>query len=289
MAAEIICDGVNLTKTYGAIVSQGGYNGLVAWASSKGVHTTSWQESAGVDADLSSLPLSSKTFTLSLGLVGGTKESTNALYDFLAAKPVRRWTFGSIGVSRNLRLVGMSSIEYAISFSCLSLMLGDDSPMSGYTYTAPIVGCVPDDTSVRIDGKMLSDYGVRMVFGTVDSVRNRGSVKSWLLRSSDAVSGSVYDSSHSNAYKDGARSLTLSLNLVAPDLDTMWTNYNALYYDLVKADTGKADKTRMCARVLAIDGGSYNVWYQSQIVSVFWPSDGGRCWIDFSVKLGLLG
>lgn len=87
----VLINNTDIESVYGAIVVDGGYNGIMGWPASKPVDANDWHEYDGVEADLSSLKLASMSFTMKFGLKYSTPAQIEAFYRSLT--PCLSWSF----------------------------------------------------------------------------------------------------------------------------------------------------------------------------------------------------
>lgn len=313
----VIINGTNVYDTYHAFVSHGGYDSLVQWPSLKQISGNDWQEYDGFEPDLSNPCLDAKTVTISFVLMGNLKEIAS-FYRFLGSSPKQIFNFYDLGCTMTLRLVSMPSLAYAQEFHLLTCQFSADIPLEGYTYAAPLSD-LPEKKSVMIDGTPLSAYGVRVLKGTVNGISREPDVKPLLIRNISTVPGATYDEnpvindpddelgddyeSVGESYEGmsgnwkrlkatgsvtySARNITVKCQMHSSK-ETFWRNYNALLYDLSKANYEAADETERGARniILGALGMQFNCWYDSQSITDF-MLDGSEIWAKFDISLNV--
>lgn len=302
MTGDTIINGTDIYTTYGAFVSLGGYNSLVEWPASKSVAYNDWQEEDGIEADLSALKLDSHEFEMSFGLQRPIQDILE-FYSFLCSSPTMTCSFVSIGLTdKTYRVMGLSSLDHAFAFGEIKVRFADDSPLAGYEYLAPSVSHALPVSAFCIEGTPLSEYGVRTLYGTLQSVFMQGSVKQFLLRNISTIHGSLYDanpklwdaqsSSWSQSSTKGtprfnAVEIKLNCALSAPTATEFWRNYNALLWDLTAPDDNK-DNMEKCARVLTFEDEIWNTYYYGQTVEdvSLWPD---KITVRFTLSLIALG
>lgn len=265
MQGDLIIDNIDVYDEFGAYVLRGGYNGLVQWPASKAVDTVAWQESDYAEADLSSLRLEAKEFTMGIGLRCAL-EDTDAFYVWLSESVYRTWEFARIGVTKTLRVVGISGIQTAGTVHILTVRLADDTPLSGYSYLAPTTS-LSAQGDYTLDGVDVSTYGVRVLEGTLDSTARPSDIKELLKRRVSTVNGVLYDGRASrNTVK--TREATLKCAIIEATVRYMWRNHNAFLYDLIRAKETLVE-TDACRRALyssALDK-TFLCYYKSESVT----------------------
>ena len=283
MTGETIINGVDIYTTYGAFVSLDGYKTLVEWPATKAVEYNDWQEENGIEADLSALYLESHEAEVIFGIQRDITD-IHDFYAFIATNPTVTCTFNSIGITnKTYRVIGLSSLDYVITFGNMRVRLADDAPMEGYEYLAPSVTYPLPTSPFALGSTPFSAYGVRALYGTLGSVVQHGAIKQFLLRSISTKNGSFYDenpklwnaqssswgrSSTHGTPKHQAVEVNLKCALSAPDKTEFWRNYNAFLYDLTKADTSQTVINR-CKKTLTADSQSLDCYYEGQTVDDF--------------------
>ncbi|MBR5042999.1 MAG: hypothetical protein IKX67_07135 [Bacteroidales bacterium] len=318
MIHGITIDGTDIRSTYNVILERGAYNTLIQWPDMKTVGGNDWQEMDGYEPDLSNPLLESKTVTLKFILKGSVAD-IDSFYQFLGSRPTHVFSFTGIGRSATLRLESMPSLQYARTFHLLHVRFAADIPLEGYTYAEP-QSSLPEKRDYVIDGRPLSDYGIRVLQGTIGSVIKGADVKPLLIRKSSVISGAKYDenptlndadsSFSSDEFEtiggsfDGVaanwkrsksrgtvtykgRDITLKCLLKTSTPADAWRNYDALLYDLTKA-ASSSDPTLRGARQILIRalGKTFKCFYKTQRVEDFVCRD-GLTWIQFNFTLTL--
>lgn len=295
----VTINGTNIWTAYQTFVSRGGYNDLLQWPSLKQIQGNDWQELDGFEPDLSDIHLDTREFDIKFVCKGGV-EDMRSFYLFLLSEPKMSYAFSSIGRTLTLRVIGMPSLNHALAFNEISVRFAADSPLEGYTYQAPY-STIPENDYYTIDGTPLSDYGVRVLKGTVAGVSRGADVKPLLVRNISTQDGATYDE-NPTLYADGgwtqeesdaevtvrARDITLKCHIREATLAAAWRNYDALLYDLVKIDANAEDSTLAGARTIAISplNATFKCYYKSQTVTDF-STDGTDAWIKFDLTLTL--
>ena len=300
----VLFNDTDILLEYGAIIAQGGYDGVVEWPGSKAVDYNDWHEKNGVEADLSSLKLDSHSFTMKFGLKYSTPDKIEEFYSFLCSSPKVTYNDEKIGVVKTLRVESLSSLRYAKQFSLLNVKFScDEDPLKGYTRVAPVGELCPDSLDFTLDGQKLSDYGIRVLDGTYDSIMKPASVKRSLLRNPSTIHGAEYDqnpllwngtewvrSQTTDEVHFGSFQITLKLGMITPNLNTFWQNYKVLLYDLIHENTSATDVLLKCQRELYVKiiDKTLKCYYKSQSVKEFRIISGGRVWIKFDLTLEVI-
>ena len=269
MKGDLIINGVDVYDVYGVYIINGGYDDLMAYPSTKKVSYNDWHEYDGIEPDLERISLEAKQSTINLGC-NMSYNRLLAFFTFLETRAESEYYFAEIGLTKKLRLVGYSNVEYNEIGRC-SLVVSEDIPMNGYTYLEPINSKVIL-TDYTLDGVDLGRYGISVLYGTIESMQTRGKVKQNLLRNISILNGVIYDS-NAKVTKSN-REISLSCQITASNYATLYRNYNALLYDLVRS-IPNADVTRQALRTLtsADIGGSVECYYKGASVQMFDVSD----------------
>jgi len=276
MRGRLYIDGIDVFLTYGVYVVQGGWNSLLAYPPLKTVTSNDWQEEDGIEADLSAPVLNTRDVTLKFAISGADSRYGDFL-TLLGDRAYHEFRCEEVGRSFRLRLVSHSSLETAPLLGFLSVKFADDFPMFGYTYAPPVDTGIPPSDAYTIDGVPFSEYGVRVLQGSLSEVLKGGAAKQALLRNIPTLSGAVYDSGANVTYK--TKDVKLTCLLRADDTDTMWRNYYALLHDLVQPD-------ERLLGVAEIEQ-EFACYYKSCSVSDFDAS--GRVWLQFTLTLTFTG
>ena len=271
MSGRLYIDNIDAYAEFGVYVVEGGWNDLVAFPPLKAVDSNDWQEFDGIEADLSSPVLNSRDVQLKLAIARHFSGFL-LLIDLLSDGAYHTFNCASIQRTYTLRLVSQPNLAKARLVGSATLRLADDFPMSGYTYSAPSSAVIEAD-DYMIDDVPFTDYGVRVLQGTLDEVLKTPNVKPLLLRNVRSQQGAQYDSGGNVTYK--SKDVKLYCLLRAETLAEMWRNYDALLYDLIRPDV----------RTLYVDelDHEFPFHYKSCQVTEFYPS--GKLWLQFTLTV----
>jgi hypothetical protein len=271
MEARLYVDGKDAYTTYGVYVQLSGWNELIAMPPLKTVSYNDWQEEDGVEADLSAPVLDSREVTINFACC----EADSGYFDLiecLSDGAYHTFDCPHIGRTFRLRLIGVETFTFNGELGDITMKFGDDFPLNGYRYESPI-STLPTDDRYAIDDVPLSQYGVRILRGTLSEITKTADVKTNLLRNITTRQGAVYDP-ETVTYK--SKDVRLSCLMTAETLDVLWHNYDALLYDLIRPDERKlwvGDLER-----------NFPCYYKSCQVSDFFPDD-GKAWLQFSLTV----
>lgn len=270
MSGRFYIDGKDAFTEYGIYVQEGGYNELVAFPPLKAVTSNDWQEEDGIEPDLSEPTLNTKEFSLKI-VLSGMDYRWGGFIERLSDKAYHTFDFREIGRTYRLRLVSNPNTDLATLLGFITVILADDFPLDGYTYKEP-ESTVPGSDYYELDGKPFSDYGVRVLEGTLNEIEKSPNVKTSLLRNINKLNGALYDG-EKVTYE--AKDVKINCLMQAASLTELWRNYNALLYDLVRPEQ----------RLLYSDETEYEYpcHYKSCSVSEFYASD--KIWLKFTVTV----
>ena len=271
MKMVLYIDGVDAFEAFGLSVSDGGYKGFACFPSLKDVAFNDWHEQNGIDPDLSAPVLNAREIVMDFHIVGGLWRYYS-LIDKLSDGAYHVFKMNEIGLIKKLRLVRCGEVKSVQKIHKFSLTFSDDFPLEGYEYYGPTAAFTPR-YDFSIDGKDISDYGIRMEKGTYENIVQHPDVKENLKVNISTLHGVGYDAENVT-YK----SRTVGLNCFMRGRSHMefWRNWNALLYDLTRPD----------ARVLHVSRFDKDIpfFYKSCNVQTFFP-DPDKVWFEFTLNV----
>ena len=180
MTGRLYIDGKDIYTEFGVAVVEGGYNELVSYPPLKEVTTNDWQEEDGIEADLSAPVLNTRELTINFVAMRGA-EGLGALADLLSDMAYHTFYHGRMNRKFRLRLVKQPNLQWSLQLGFVGFRFADDFPMEGYSYQPP-VSTVSAYGDYTLDDRLLTDYGVRVLQGTLASIDKSPDVKPNLLR-----------------------------------------------------------------------------------------------------------
>ncbi len=270
MTGRLYIDGYDAYKTWGVYVVSGGWNELISYAPLKSVESNDWQEEDGIEADLSDPKLNTKEASLRVAYAGLYSRfaefiallSDRAYHEFNCAHIRRQFT---------LRLTQMPNLDHAQTLGFITLKFSNDFPLKDYKYKAPSSHVVRAEDYL-IDGLPFTDYGCRILQGSLSEVMKTAAVKQNMLRNIASRSGAIYDGAFV-AFK--SKDVKLNCLMRADTLDELWRNYDALLFDLIRPDERMLEVTELEQ--------TFPCYYKSASVSEFYPED--KIWLAFTLTL----
>ena len=266
-------DGQDTYTTYGVYLTDGSYKSLIAYPASKEVTTDNWLEEDGIEADLSEPKLNTRELTLNFAY--GRLADLPSLIDLICDGAYHTFAFPKLGRTYTLRLSQMPSLRTLPSMGTLSLKFADDRPLYGYTYQAP-ESTVATCEDYFLDTRPLTDYGCRVLKGTLDEFSKMPATKVNLLQNNKTMQGAIYDD---DVVLYQSKDVKLQLLMRAETLTELWRNYDALLYDLTRANLRQVK----CAALDQV----FPCYYKSSSVSRFYPD--GKIWLEFDITLTITG
>lgn len=270
MTERLYIDDVDVYSAYGMYILDQGYNDLVAMPPLKDVESNDWQEDDGIEADLSEPLLDSRNVTLRFVIIKGFA-SCASLVEALSDGAYHEFRCESIGRVYNLRLVSHPEFSTKEGLQFLEMTFADDFPLADYEYVAP-ESSIPEYADYTLDGNPFTDYGVRILEGTLDDIKRMPDVKLNLLTANSVTEGVTYDSLRVTYQAKDVRLYGL---MRASTLSELWQNWDALLHDLVQPDE----------RILGVQalGDEYPFYYKSCQVTRFYPT--GKIWLEFVLNI----
>jgi hypothetical protein len=269
MADVVKIDGVDVLAAYGAYPIS--YEGVFGWPAFKELKTIDWADEDGVEADLSNPKLQPYTFTLPFAI----RENWGGFWAFITSAQTHTFRFETLGIEKQLRIVGCSSFEVIGDMGYLTIEVSDDAPMEGYTYEAPksTIELSHKEGEAYIDNVDVIEYGCVLLAGALDSINKPSNYKEALAVNVSNISGVVFDKEA--PVVERSKQVIITLLLRANSTEEFWRNYKALQYDI----------TRPKARDIDVFGELQVCYYNSMAVKyVSAPRFGGdSMWAEISI------
>lgn len=266
----LLLDGVDVARSLGVGIESQGWNDLISWPSLKEYAVNDWHEADGIQPDLSAPVLNAKEAAVSF--YAPDREGLQAFINHWASAPACH-TLKSPSLEREfrLRLTKQSNISVEKNGVCkTTLKLAQDAPPTLYQAPVATMDAVND---YCIDQRPFTDYGCRILKGTLAEMTRLPDVKVNLTRDSKYSPGAVYDPAPVTLKSKEAK---LYCYMTAPRLSVLWRNYYAMLYWL----------TRPGERLLYVrdlNGESIPCVYKSARVTEFYPCH--KIWLVFDITL----
>nr|DAD63654.1 MAG TPA: hypothetical protein [Caudoviricetes sp.] len=270
MTGRLYIDGKDVYTEYGVYVVKGGWNELIAYPSLKPIDSNDWQEMDGIEADLSAPVLDTREIQLKVAFTGFDSRFF-ALIRHLSDGAYHTFDCRHIERTYRLRLVSHPNLSVAQALGAVTMKFADDFQLSGYTYKKPASNVAAYD-DYTFDGVKFTDYGVRVLKGTLDEVKKMPTVKTNLLRNISTQMGALYDGKNVT-YK--SKDVKINCLMRADTLEELWRNYDALLYNLILPNTHN-----LWVRELNKE---FPFYYKSCQVTEFYPTD--KIWLQFTLTV----
>lgn len=273
MRDRLYVDGIDIYLEYGVYVPDNDWASLVAYPPIKTPDSNDWQEEDGIEVDLSAPVLDTREVRLSF-LLNDIYGSFSDFLSLISDGAFHTFEVVTIGRTFKLRLVSQGKIECSEIFRRETLVFADDYPLDGYTYAAPSSG-QPSSDAYAVDDVPTTDYGMRVLAGTLAEVVKTPAVKTGLLRNINTQAGAIYDSGAQVFFK--SKDVKLNCLFRADSLSELWRNYYAFLHDLIKP----------WERLLYVKDyeQEFPFYYRSCSVTDFFPE--GRIWLGVTITIRL--
>lgn len=262
-------DGYDAYTNYGVYVVEGGYDELIAFPPLKSVDTNDWHEIDGIEADLENPVLDTKEVSIKLFVTDNVIKYPSMI-SYLSDESYHIFDVRYIGRVYKLRLVSFPSAKSIRNFSDITLKFADDFPLDKYEYLAPLSG-ITLSKNYLLDGKPFTDYNVNVLIESDEEINKMPAVKTNMVRNIKIISGAIYDDKN---VKYKSRDVTLSCLMRAKTLDTLWRNWDALLYDLVRPEE----------RMLETQTSEFPFYYKSCKVTKFYRNK-NLIWLQFQLTI----
>ena len=271
MTGRLYIDGKDAYKQWGVFVVSGGWNELLAYPALKTVDSNDWQEEDGIEADLDNPRLNTKEASLKIAYSGLFSRFIEFV-TLLADRGYHDFNCVSIGRRFTLRLTQMPNLDAYKSLGFITLKLANDFPLRDYTYQAPESSIFSSDDYL-IDGKAFTDYGCRILQGSLSEIMKTANVKTSLIRNINILPGAEYDDDAKITFK--SKDVKLKCLMRADTLAELWRNYDALLYDLIRPEERMLEVSELEQ--------TFPCYYKSASVTEFYPD--GKIWLVFTITL----
>lgn len=270
MTGRLYIDGHDAYLQWGVYVVLGGWNEAIAYAPLKAVEYNDWQEEDGIEADLSDPKLNTKEISLNFAYAGLYSRFIEFV-NLLADGAYHEFNCTHIRRQFTLRMTQMPNLDHAATLGFVSIKFSNDFPLKGYSYKAPNSN-VARAEDYLIDGVPFTDYGCRILKGSLSEVMKAAAVKQNLLRNIATLPGAIYDGA---VVTFKSKDVKLNCLMRADTLDELWRNYDALLFDLIRPDERLLEVSELEQ--------TFPCFYKSASVSEFYPED--KIWLAFTITL----
>lgn len=270
LTGRLYIDGKDVYAQYGVYVVSGGWNEVLSYPPLKTPDANDWQEEDGIEADLTDPQLNTKEVSIRFAYSGPYNRFLTFI-DVLSDGAYHDFNCSSIGRRFTLRMTQMPNLNMVHTLGFITIKFSNDFPLKGYTYKAPESGMMRVDDYL-IDGAPFTDYGCRILQGSLAEVIKTPAVKQNLLRNIASQPGAIYDG-HRVTFK--SKDVKLKCLMRADSLDELWRNYDALLFDLIRPDERLLEVSELEQ--------TFPCYYKSANVTDFYPED--KIWLAFTLTL----
>lgn len=273
MTGRLYIDGHDAYLQWGVYVVSGGWNEAIAFAPLKNVEYNDWQEEDGIEADLSDPKLNTKEVSINFAYSGLysrfiefiTLLSDRAYHEFNCVHIQRKFT---------LRMTQMPNLDNASTLGFVTIKFSNDFPLNDYQYQAPSSHIMRSEDYL-IDGRAFTDYGCRILQGSLSEIMKSAAVKQNLLRNIASQHGAIYDG-EIVTFKN--KDVKLNCLMRADTLDELWQNYDALLFDLIRPNE-RLLEVKTLEQI-------FPFYYKSATVSEFFPNE--KIWLKFTLTINFI-
>lgn len=270
MTGRLYIDGHDAYLQWGVFVVSGGWNEAISYPPLKTPEVNDWQEEDGVEADLTDPKLDTKEVSIRFAYSGVYKRCLTFI-DTLSDGAYHEFNCASIGRRFRLRMTQMPNLDMVKNLGFITIKFNNDFPLDGYTYRTPQSRIMRAEDYL-IDGIPFTDYGCRILQGSLAEILKAPAVKQNLLRNLSTQEGAEYDG-HRVTFK--TKDVKLNCLMRADTLDELWRNYDALLYDLIRPEERMLEVSELEQ--------IFPCYYKSASVTDFYPED--RIWLAFTLTL----
>lgn len=218
---NIYIDGIPLSDL-GVVLAPDSYKSVLQFPSLKSVKTNDWAEYDYIEPDLDSPTLDKRTVTLNFHANG--IDGYERFIAYLERKSLFTWNFAELGVSLPLRIESNGLKHTSRKWQSFSVSFVDDAPY--HPDGSVIVSKHYGGGGFLMDGVPLDYYGVFVLDGTLEKIRQIGKVKERLTVSENSRDGAVYD--YGGALKTASNDIQIKCLIRAANMPTLTNNYYAL-------------------------------------------------------------
>lgn len=263
MTGRVTIDGLDVLASFGVYVTD--YRGVLSWPALKEFPKYDWPDEDGLEVDLSSPALDTRSFSISF--CGSATANMGAFFEHITTGANHTWVFEDLELTKVLRVIDHSSYRGAEMMRDFSLVVAEDD----YTIPSFVDPVLSYRTGVEIDEKDFGVFGVR-VGDLREQLQKSPAVKINLLTSRTG-SGAIYDGQEVFFQ---AKDLTIPCSARLPK-ESFLNNWNALLHEL----------TRPNERLLYVDsmGMEYPCYYKEVEVQKLSVGEIITCEFDIVVTL----
>lgn len=260
------------SAAYGFVITEGSYDQLVEFPALKKPDTNSWDEENGIEVNLNNPKVESKEISLTfISTTAG--HSIDEIVGILSNGANHSFYFYDLNLTKTLRFIGVNQRKGERNkMSQTTLTFSEDNPP---IINATPASIIPTDYRYGIEGKMLTDYGIILLEGSMEELMKCPRPKKKLTIESETESGISYPD---NILRYEAKDVRLKCLMRTSNIEQFKSNCNALLYEL----TRPGEKTFYCSEMNTTDNPFY---YKNMQVEKFTTYGTGKIWCEFTLTL----
>lgn len=227
MRGRLYIDGVDAYEAFGAWITEGGYNDLLAFPGLVEPERNDWMEEDGVEVDLENPTLKPKEVSITFV----SSVPFRSAYDFihkLGEPGYHVLRIPALEREWRLRLLSHPDNEEWDTLTSLTLRFAEDVPERPSAITPEGGGAYVPASGYELDGVPLDRYGIVVMEGRNDVLRSP-TAKTNLSRTILNVDGRTYDTGQ---VVFQAKDVTFKCLLNAVSVARFWQCYDAFFSDL---------------------------------------------------------
>lgn len=282
-------DGSDAYDKYGVFIASNGYASILSYSTLKAIDENIWPESNGVDPDLMSPELDTRS--VEIPFYATQIDSIQDFYKDISDGAFHTFVFTELsGVTHSLRLVQHSSQTLYPHIGSFTLTFADDTPfIENYIYAKPDASTflTPPQTGYQIDDLVINDFGIYVL--NAQDIFQMPTVKQNLIINNPTNNGATYDG---KSVLFSKKELTLKCWAKYTTPAAMIVALNAFVYEMLqttaKTDTdGTVYNDALHELLLADTNEDYPFYYGQLTVTKFQILSNGTVWVEFDLKLEL--
>lgn len=270
MKDELYIDEIDAYSEYGVYLAENAYNDIVCFPPIKPIAYNDWHEKDGIDPYLDSIEKDAQRITIPFHQVG-TYEDYVKFIEYLTLYPCEFY-FKKIGHTLWLRFESCGQLKSTGNLMSYSLTFVDDFPMEEYERENPSSSMTPKG-DYFFGLRDVAEYGIRVLQGTMDSIKQMPEIKENLKIDPAGFSGIEYDYGP-HTFK--SKTAKINCLMKASSIEEFWRNRNALVDMLTDSGYPKFKVTELDKEI--------DYFYKGCSVKSF-HIDAGSVWFEFTLEL----
>ncbi len=232
MKGKCFIDNIDIYDRYGVVIRKDGYKDLLTFPALKEPGKNDWPEEDGVEVDLDSPRLQTKTVTLPFVAKNPFFE-VNDFIAFITKPGYRTIRIPTLGKEWKIRMNSQTENKIHPKATNFSLQFIDDAPTGARmkTYTpVPGSGLTLMQSAYELDAVPFDKYGVVVESG-LDDLLKSPTAKQNLAQSLITSDGQVYDADH---LVFNSKETTLKCLFITSSVQKFWECYYAFFNDWIQ-------------------------------------------------------